>query len=92
MTDSTVHEISIADRAKIDALMRVIHFAQNEVAKTLGVYFGFKDATTVDRAPHEPHSPVIRAAAVKKLVAVIYSEDGRYGCYYDPPGVAELCG
>jgi hypothetical protein len=91
MPDSTVHEISAADRAKIDAPMQVIHFAQNEVAKTLGAYFGFKDATIIDRAPHDPHSPVIRAAAVKKLTAVIYSRDGHYGCYYDPPGIAELC-
>jgi hypothetical protein len=91
MPDSVVHQISVADRAKIESLMRVIDFAENEVAKVLGAYFGFKDAKVVDHTPHEPRAEVIRAAEIKKLIAVIYSKDGRYGCYYDPPGIAELC-
>jgi hypothetical protein len=92
MPDSVVHQISVADRAKIESLMRVIDCAQNEVAKALGPYLGFKDAKVVDHTAHQRRAEVSRAAEVKKkLIAVIYSEDGRYGCYYDPPGICELC-
>jgi len=91
MNDAGVHEISVADRAKIESLVRVKDFVESEIAKTLGAYFGFKDPKIYHGAPHEPRTEAIRAAVVKKLVAVIYSSDGHYGCYYDPPGIAELC-
>lgn len=92
MSDSTFHNVSVADQEKIKKLKHDIEVAEKEIAKTLGAYFGFKDAKVVyDHVPHEPRTAVVRVAEERKLIAVIYSDDGHYGCYYDPPGVAELC-
>jgi hypothetical protein len=91
MSGADSHRVSDADRAKIAALQGTIETAQGEIAKILAAYFGSKSGKLVnDREPHEPKTGAVKAAVVKKLIAVVDYGNG-YGCYYDPPGICERC-
>jgi hypothetical protein len=91
MTNSTSHQISDADRARIEVLMKTAQSAQDEVAKILASYFDSKSGKLVhDHVEHPPKTENVRVLETKKLIAVVDFGNG-YGCYYDPPGICEKC-